>query len=812
MAKKDKQHNKEIKDLLNALNKSVGEVVNGHVGQVLLINETNQRVAFFGAEMSATLQNIFKAMQNQTDFMTREASEAEFRADVAKKGGIQPIEVTVEGDEKAVEAAEGEKKKTTVFLSKIGGMFAGAGMGAAGAIAAVGIAAAGIALVVMSITKLIEVMSNLDAGMIKDKVVTLLSISGEIEKDGKSFIGEGAKFFLAMVGIGLGLLVFGLGAGVAGLTIRLVKEGFAEKVLHIVSKLMEIPDKLGGAGKALADGGVFLAVMLGIGLGLLVFGLGQAVASLTIRLAEEQFAEKVVHIVTTLMGIPAALGGHAETLKAGGTFTLIMMGIGVGLAVFGAGLTIAALVVELTDSGFAQKVVTIVKSLMEVPAALGDPKETASKIVQFTAIMLGIGAGLLVFGAGLGLSTLVSGLVKEGFAQGVVDTVTTLLSITELFTGMGDAFVKGGTFIVAMLGIAIGLYIFAAGSIAMSIGTLVGGNFAQNVVDTVTTLLSLNDIVAARGGAFKEGGLFIVTMLGIAAGLFLFGAGAAVGGVVQALVGGDFAPNVVKTVKTLLSIKDELGGAKEAFGDTGSFLIIMAGIAAGLLVFSLGEAAAGISSFIGDAGTGGKGIAESIRDKVTTLMDVARNVKMEDVTNLQTVLTGMRDAIKKFTGGFKGAVGDALTQTVGNIGKKGNDPMGQILEFARSADELDRGTTALERLGKALNTISGSGTNNNLQQFATNLKSVAESLSESLDEMLAGKGIPATRTRALEALAAVNIGSEGFSAMRDAAAVGTQPTIINNNTSNVSSSGGTTNIINGAGIVDTSLLSEGRTD
>ena len=238
----------------------------------------------------------------------------------------------------------------------------------------------------------------------------------------------------------------------------------------------------------------------------------------------------------------------------------------------------------------------------------------------------------------------------------------------------------------------------------------------------------------------------------------------------------------------------------------------MAGIAAGLLVFSLGEAAAGISSFIGDAGTGGKGIAESIRDKVTTLMDVARNVKMEDVTNLQTVLTGMRDAIKKFTGGFKGAVGDALTQTVGNIGKKGNDPMGQILEFARSADELDRGTTALERLGKALNTISGSGTNNNLQQFATNLKSVAESLSESLDEMLAGKGIPATRTRALEALAAVNIGSEGFSAMRDAAAVGTQPTIINNNTSNVSSSGGTTNIINGAGIVDTSLLSEGRTD
>ena len=280
----------EIKVALDSLNKSV-EGLKAH----------NLRQA-------NTLSQILGVMNDQTSFIKNQAAEDEFKEDVAK--GDKGDKKAEKANQEAVKTSKNESKKTKGFLSKIGGIFSGAGMGAAAAIGAVGLAAAGIALVVVSITKLIEVMSNLDAGMIKEKVVTLLSIAGEVEKDGKSFIGEGSKFFLAMVGIGLGLLVFGLGAGVAGLTIRLVREGFAEKVLHIVTKLMEIPDKLGGAEKALKDGGTFGLVMMGIGLGLLVFGVGQAVASLTIRLAQEGFAEKVVHIVTTLMGIPAALGGN----------------------------------------------------------------------------------------------------------------------------------------------------------------------------------------------------------------------------------------------------------------------------------------------------------------------------------------------------------------------------------------------------------------------------------------------------------------------------------------------------------------------
>ena len=189
----------EIKVALESLNKSV---------EGLRTNNQN---------MSSTLISILGVMADQTAFMKGEAAEDEFKDDVKKTD--KSDEKSQKANDQSVKVSKEEGKKTKGFLSKIGGLFAGAGMGAAATIGAIGLAAAGIALVVMSITKLIEVMSTLDAGMIKDKVVTLLSIAGEIEKDGKSFIGEGAKFFLAMVGIGLGLLVFGLGAGVAGLTI-----------------------------------------------------------------------------------------------------------------------------------------------------------------------------------------------------------------------------------------------------------------------------------------------------------------------------------------------------------------------------------------------------------------------------------------------------------------------------------------------------------------------------------------------------------------------------------------------------------------
>ena len=718
----------EIKVALESLNKSV-EGLKAH----------NLRQA-------NTLAQILGVMNDQTAFMKGEAAEDEFKEDVAKGDSKGAAEAT-KANQESVKASKEEGKKTKGFLSKIGGIFAGAGMGAAATIGAIGLAATGIALVVMSITKLIEVMSNLDAGMIKDKVVTLLSIAGEVEKDGKSFIGEGAKFFLAMVGIGLGLLVFGLGAGVAGLTIRLVQAGFAEKVVHIVTTLMQIPAALGGNEAALAGGGVFLAVMLGIGLGLLVFGIGQAVASLTIRLAQEGFAEKVLQIVTKLMEIPAALGGNVAALAGGGTFLAVMIGIGLGLLVFGTGLAVSALVLKLVNDDFAGKVLQIVTKLMEVPAALGGPEQALKDAGTFGLVMLALGAGLLVFGAGLGLAVLVTSLAQDNFAENVVHIVTTLLSINNLFSGVGDVLLQGGTFILTMLGIAAGLYIFSAGTLAASLVTLVSGNFADKVV---------------------------------------------------------------QTVMTLLGIKDQLGGAKEAFGEVGSFLLIMAGIAAGLLVFSIGEAAAGIASFIGGAGTGGKGIAQDIADKVGILMQVAKDTDEAAVDKLKLVLGKMREAISAFTGNIFQAGREGLKNLLTSGG-----PLDAILEFARSAEGLEKGITALERLtdavigfGQALSGVGASGRNSNLQIFSDNLDAISSTIRASLDEMIVGGGMGRSRTQALEALAAVNVGSEGFAAMRDANAAATPPSVTNNITNAMSNTGGTTNIFNDAGSIDRSLLEQ----
>ena len=718
----------EIKVALESLNKSV-EGLKAH----------NLRQA-------NTLAQILGVMNDQTAFMKGEAAEDEFKEDVAKGDSKGAAEAT-KANQESVKASKEEGKKTKGFLSKIGGIFSGVGMGAAATIGAIGLAATGIALVVMSITKLIEVMSNLDAGMIKDKVVTLLSIAGEVEKDGKSFIGEGAKFFLAMVGIGLGLLVFGLGAGVAGLTIRLVQAGFAEKVVHIVTTLMQIPAALGGNEAALAGGGVFLAVMLGIGLGLLVFGIGQAVASLTIRLAQEGFAEKVLQIVTKLMEIPAALGGNVAALAGGGTFLAVMIGIGLGLLVFGTGLAVSALVLKLVNDDFAGKVLQIVSKLMEVPAALGGPEQALKDAGTFGLVMLALGAGLLVFGAGLGLAVLVTSLAQDNFAENVVHIVTTLLSINNLFSGVGDVLLQGGTFILTMLGIAAGLYIFSAGTLAASLVTLVSGNFADKVV---------------------------------------------------------------QTVMTLLGIKDQLGGAKEAFGEVGSFLLIMAGIAAGLLVFSIGEAAAGIASFIGGAGTGGKGIAQDIADKVGILMQVAKDTDEAAVDKLKLVLGKMREAISAFTGNIFQAGSEGLKNLLTSGG-----PLDAILEFARSAEGLEKGITALERLtdavigfGQALSGVGASGRNSNLQIFSDNLDAISSTIRASLDEMIVGGGMGRSRTQALEALAAVNVGSEGFAAMRDANAAATPPSVTNNITNAMSNTGGTTNIFNDAGSIDRSLLEQ----
>ena len=183
---------------------------------------------------------------------------------------------------------------------------------------------------------------------IKDRVITLMSISDELGGNG-SFVGDSATFLLAMTGIAGGLAIFGAGAAAAGALTGLAdgltwftgEADFAKTIKARVKTLMSISDELGGAASFMGAGATFLATMSGIGLGLAVFGGGAAIAGFAEGLAKftgnEDFAQTVKDRVITLVSIADELSdGDGPTSKAG-MFAAGMAKIGLGLTAFATG-------------------------------------------------------------------------------------------------------------------------------------------------------------------------------------------------------------------------------------------------------------------------------------------------------------------------------------------------------------------------------------------------------------------------------------------------------------------------------------------
>ena len=217
---------------------------------------------------------------------------------------------------------------------------------------------------------------------------------------------------------------------------------------------------------------------------------------------------------------------------------------------------------------------------------------------------LGIGAGVAM--GGLGALFAGGGLLLKQLAEfdgkKVVANVRELFKIAELTTGIGDAFVKGGSFLVAMTGIGLGLAVFGVGagvgSLGIGLANFIDPKWAQTIVDNVVILLSLSKAVGGVGDLLKDGGAFTLAMTGIGIGLGVFGAGAALAGLSQFIVKDDWATKVKNRVVTLLSIKDSLGSNWEMVKSGGAFGLSMAGIAAGLAAFAVGQAASGLAQFL----------------------------------------------------------------------------------------------------------------------------------------------------------------------------------------------------------------------
>ena len=254
------------------------------------------------------------------------------------------------------------------------------GLGAGLAIFGVGSAVAGAA----------DKFIGMDVDSIKNNVLQLLTIGPAVEKDGANFIGEGAKFLLAMTGLGMGLAVFGIGSAIAGMSDKLLEKfngDFATSIKNNVLTLLSIgPEIEAKGGSFLGEGAKFLLAMTGIALGLAVFGGGSALAALSTGLdagvaamTGQGFAESIKQSVFTLLSIGTeieAKGGSFIGESAG--FLLAMTGLGLGLVAFSAGQAFSAVIGFFTGDQ-SQKVKDSVEKLLSIRDALGEnPKAAAA--------------------------------------------------------------------------------------------------------------------------------------------------------------------------------------------------------------------------------------------------------------------------------------------------------------------------------------------------------------------------------------------------------------------------------------------------
>jgi len=383
----------------------------------------------------------------------------------------QPEALAKEGSKESGKLAEG-------LMGGMGKMLGGLGIG-------VGAAGLGAAAVIGAGAYLLNVLDDIDSEKIKENVANLLSISDLVEADGDSFIGEGSKFFLAMLGLGLGLAAFAIGsaATMGASALSPVVEKFTGKkwtddIKDNVITLLSISDEVGGAGEMLKDGGAFFLAMTGLGLGLTAFAIGQGASAVASGLSagvemftkEGDWAEKIKKDVITLLSISKELGGAKNLMGESGAFFKAMLGLGLGLVAFAigkAGSGIGDAITLFQGENFAKDIKAEVETLLSISQIEGIGWDTA----KFIAVMGGLAAGLVAFSYGKGMAGLADAITKfsagDNFAEDIKREVATLLTIGDL-PGATLEKTKNTTSILVEL--SKGLAAFGAGTFISALG------------------------------------------------------------------------------------------------------------------------------------------------------------------------------------------------------------------------------------------------------------------------------------------------------------------------------------------------------
>ena len=478
---------------------------------------------------------------------------------------------------------------------------------------------------------------------------------------------------------------------------------------------------LGGIGASLGGLGIGAGVAMG-GLGALFAGGGYLLKQLA-----EFDGKAVVANVRELFKIADLTKGIGDAFIKGGQFFLSMLGLGVGLAIFGIGSTVAGLgdaLLNFTNPNWAQSIVDNVVILLSISEKLGGSKELMGKSGAFFLSMTGIGAGLAVFGVGQAAVGLAQFITKDDWAKKVVERVSTLLGITKLLNDP-DKLKKDNdkSFFVQMTGIGAGLAVFGVGQAAVGLGQFITkDDWATRVYDNVATLMKINELIPADASAFVQGASFVTIMGGIALGLIAFTIGSAANSMATALAqfsgaGAKFADDIVYNVKKLM----EISALK--FGDVAKFGVFMAGIAAGLVAFAVGKGANVMGDVIGKFSGN---FADNIVKDVNKLMSMINdpNVNQKKANEFSSIMGTIAAGLVKFSGGkfigtLAGAASSVLNFLTGNT-----SPVQEIRNIAKEADNIKKGADAIGSIGANLDKIGAlrfDGSNINIKDFSKDL-------------------------------------------------------------------------------------------
>ena len=383
-------------------------------------------------------KNSIKSLKDPLEAI-RTSSQQIFDAISTQSGVIgEQLALQKEQSEKAEQDALAQRDAAReATSSQTGSKITGAGIGAAASGIGAGLKSMGIAALFGAGATALLSFLDLDVKKIKENVVELLSIQDEFEGGAGEFFKKGGLFFVAMTGIGVGLAAFGIGAGAVALSQFLAPDDWTQRVVDNVTTLLGINKLFDGFGGALVEGGTFFVAMTAIGTGLAVFGAGSAVAGVLTMFQDPNWSQTIVDNVATLLSISSLPGIGMDTA----IFTAVMTGIGAGLVAFAIGKAGNATgdAISKFTGNFADNIVKDVKTLLGM---LDDDNINVEQSNKFVKVMANLGLGLGAFALAKGMNALADiGTAISGFLTGQGSPIKQLLNLAG---SVGDLERVGG--------------------------------------------------------------------------------------------------------------------------------------------------------------------------------------------------------------------------------------------------------------------------------------------------------------------------------------------------------------------------------